>query len=334
MIGQQAEPPEWDSAKGADHTLTEVDEWLSGEPMRELVHAFGGQVSRSYGSAFAEYLEAFAAAHWDYRRGSERDTARRVVLSPKQERAALRAAKAFGMTEAKAPRRDRYDAVLMLGGMVRACLVRPRYAAQLVKEGLLAQEFVALGAFRRLSDQETTLATMLGVSTSGEYEAMVDGVRLAFGTMLSQEPSVDGEDVTGQPFRSWRVTTWGLTSEGSPGLPNTATASVVAVPSSVPGQRRANTSDTYNYWANQIRRESSKSVLLITNPIYVVYQGCTAILNLGLQHDLDVEIVGASRQASDLGQVTQQWTAQDYLQEIRASIGALVRLRSSLEDTL
>ena len=46
LIGQQAEPPEWDSAKGAAHTLTEVDEWLGGEPMRELVRAFGGQVSR------------------------------------------------------------------------------------------------------------------------------------------------------------------------------------------------------------------------------------------------------------------------------------------------
>jgi len=72
---------------------------------------------------------------------------------------------------------------------------------------------------------------------------------------------------------------------------------------------------------------------LITNPIYVVYQGTVAMRTLGMAHGLDVETVGVTDEAAALGADTQAWGPQQYLQEIFSSIRALCALRQDLVKT-
>ena len=74
--------------------------------------------------------------------------------------------------------------------------------------------------------------------------------------------------------------------------------------------------------------------MLITSPAYVIYQGCLAIEHLGIDRGLEVETIGVTPAAAELGAQTHMWSPQDYLQEIHSSIGALVGLRGSLETLL
>jgi hypothetical protein len=72
-------------------------------------------------------------------------------------------------------------------------------------------------------------------------------------------------------------------------------------------------------------------VLQVTSPIYVPYQAAVAVGILGLDYGLSVETVGASALASDLGPHSQPFLAEHHLQELRAAIGAMLRLRKRLD---
>lgn len=60
---------------------------------------------------------------------------------------------------------------------MRACLVRPKYAARLLADGVKAAEVVALGGFRSLGGDEVELADNFGIATDNELHAMVEGVQ-------------------------------------------------------------------------------------------------------------------------------------------------------------
>ena len=75
-----------------------------------------------------------------------------------------------------------------------------------------------------------------------------------------------------------------------------------------------------------------RSVLVITNPIYVPYQGCVALQAFALEQGWIVETVGAGPSASDLGGMTQPFGAQHYLQEIRAAISSMRSLRYAASE--
>jgi hypothetical protein len=95
---------------------------------------------------------------------------------------------------------------------------------------------------------------------------------------------------------------------------------VIAAPSSAPEERRANSVDTYHWWAEKVGGLAGRRLLLVTNPIYVPYQGAGAIEVFGLRHGASIETVGVSRGAADLGAQTQTFLPSNYLQEIRSAI--------------
>jgi hypothetical protein len=108
------------------------------------------------------------------------------------------------------------------------------------------------------------------------------------------------------------------------------TVSAVAAPSSSPGERRANTVDTYRFWAEHRRRPSEQSVLVVTAPVYVPYQGAGAVEVLGIEYGLSVETVGIRRRTGHLGRFAQDYEARHYLQEVRSAIRGMRSLRRSL----
>jgi hypothetical protein len=65
--------------------------------------------------------------------------------------------------------------------------------------------------------------------------------------------------------------------------------------------------------------------LVITNTIYVPYQGAEALRMLGLPLGLEVEVVGVPTGLVDQ-RLQQTFGARHYLQELRSSIRAFRRL--------
>jgi len=290
-----------------------VDAWAHSAALRELATSFGGHPPATDP---LPWLDAFSAAHWDFRGGRERNLARTPDLTSEQERLVLQLAPALGLAGQEHPARDHYDTVVMTGGMVRTDVVKPRHVAALLAAGLRARRVVFLGGFRPFAGDEAELARVLGLDAHDEFSAMVAGMQAAFGPL--GEPAVR-EEIAATPFGSWRELRW---SRGA------VEFVVLAAPSSAPESRRADTADTYRFWARHSAGE--QSVLLVTTPIYVPYQGAAAVQTLGLEHGMAVETIGTSAAAGDLGEHSQVFTAAHHLQELRSAIRGMRSLRDAL----
>jgi len=275
--------------------------------MSELVASFGGRLPAK---DVLSWLEAFSATHWDFREGRERNLAVDARLSDTQAALVVDLAPELGLSGQETPSRLDYDAVLMTGGMIRAGIVKPRHVAALVENGLRAPKVIFLGGFRPFAGDEIELAAVLGVDGDNEFAAMLAGMELAFGPL--GDPTVDGND-------SWREYRWNS---------DLLTLSVLAAPSSEP-DRRANSADTYRFWAEH-RAVGTASVLVVTTPIYVPYQGAAAVEVLGLEYGFAVETIATSAAANDLGEYTQPFLPAHHLQELRSAVRGMGSLRTKL----
>lgn len=313
------ELPSWRGrADDGDRARAAIDAWAGSAALAELAAAFGGSGAGLAGDDLLAWLEKFAAEHWDFRAGRERNLADNVSLTPVHEALILSLAPALGLAGINRPRQSRYDTILMTGGMIRAGIVKPRFVAELIDSGVAADRIVFLGGFRPFAGDELELAGIFGITGDNEFAAMVAGVELAFGPL--GEPAVE-EFVGESAAASWREYSWATPQ---------ARLIVLAAPSSDPHVRRANSVDTYRFWVEHRRAESERSVLVVTTPIYVPYQGAGAVEILGLDYGLAVETVGTSATASDLGEYSQKFLPRHHLQEIRSAIGAMRRLRARL----
>lgn len=314
--------PVWTgAADDAVRVRAAIDGWAGSSALRRIVEAFGGSTAERRGAELLEWLDRFSGEHWDFRGGAERNLAPVVALSPGVERLVLDAAPVLGLAGPYPLGRAGYDTVLMTGGMIRAEIVKPRFARELLASGVGAKNVVFLGGFRVFAGDELDLAPIFGVEGDNEFDAMLSGMELAFGPLGDPVVSESG---AGRGNGDWRACEWAVD-----GL----VLRVVAAPSSDPSRRRANTADTYRFWADRVRAPGERSVLVVTTPIYVPYQGAGAVEILGLEHGLAVETVGASESASDLGEHSQVFLAQNHLQEIRSAIRALRSLRTRLAAT-
>lgn len=310
--------PRWDARPGdTERCVAAIDSWTAALLGSGVVAAFGDPAVHGLSPAGAlDVLDSFAAATWDFRAGRERNLAGVPEFTPAQLVAIDAAAAVLGLEGTPPPRRAHYDAVVMTGGMVRAGIVKPRYLRELADGGLEWGEGVFLGGFRPFAGDELELAPRLGVVGDNEFDAMVAGMRQAFA--LGPVPDADTAG-GGHGPGGWRDVAW---------VADGRTLRVVAAPSSEPAVRRANTADTYRFWAG--RAAGVRSVLVITTPVYVPYQGAVAIEILGLEFGLSVETVAVSAAASDLGPDTQPFMPHHRLQELRSAVHGMRRLRRRL----
>lgn len=319
------ELPRWDAKPGdARRCLAHVDAWAESLRDHDAIAAFSQptaqRMSGLRGEDLLDALDDFAGDHWDFRDGRERNLATQPEFSSSQALAIDVASAALGLTGTRPPRRREYDAVVMTGGMVRAGVVKPRYLRELHDNGLSWREGVFLGGFRPFAGDEVELAPLLGVNGNNEFDSMTAGMRQSF--EIGAADSTDGFDpaTRAQPGNAdWREECWRW---------NGRMLRVVAAPSSEPEGRRANTVDTYRFWAS--RAENIRSVLVITTPIYVPYQGASAIEILGIECGFAVETVAVSAVASDLGEHSQPFLSQHRAQELRSAIFGFRSLRSRL----
>ena len=306
--------PQWHAGlnreEAARRLLHEISLWLMSEPLRALAEAWGGKppgTDASLTAAF-DWYDRFSAQHWDFRRGQERNLADTAHLNEIQKSVALDSAKALGLAESRPPALDEYEHILVLGGLVRACVVRARYAALLIHQDLNARNVCALGGFRPLRGDELELLSVLGIEADNEFGAMIEGVRQAFGEtgeICYENPTADSGN------SDWQIARFGSNDR----------LSVIAAPSSEPAVRRANTRDSYRWWAAERQADlRGAHILVITTTIYVPYQGAGATEVLSFEYGADVETVGVPPQLADLGRHTQIFRPDQYLQEVRSAI--------------
>jgi hypothetical protein len=322
MIPARLEPPRWDAVPGdRERCLAGIDEWVRMLLDSELPAAFDpgwpAGIRGADAASALRALDAFAATHWDFRAGRERNLAEARELTPAQRAAIDSMAGPLGLDGTSPPRHRHYDAVLLTGGMVRAGIVKPRFLRELADAGLAFDEGVFLGAFRAFAGDEQELAPRLGVPGDDEVDAMREGMERAFGPL--PHPVVESFEGPG-PWESWRDERWGA-GEG--------VLRVLAAPSSAPTERRANTADTFRFWARRHARPGAR-ILVVTTPVYVPYQAAIAVEVLGLESGLAVETVAVSESANDLGELTQRFGTRQRLQELRSAVAGLRGLRERL----
>jgi hypothetical protein len=294
----------------------DIDRWIRSPELAALAEVFGAPSPSLDTGPLLAWYDDLSSDHWDFRGGKERNLAERPTLTPEQTDAAMEAAAALGLSAPSPPSRDTYDYCLILGGLVRACVTRPRFAAELASQGTAFEQVVALGGFRPLDGDEFALAELMGIRASNEFQAMDAGIRQAF---KIDYPATQKFGEGSEGNSDWRIHDYAE-----------ARCSVVAAPSSDPAIRRANSADTFVWWAEREPEIYGAHVLLVTNAIYVPYQGSAATQVLGMRFGLQVETIGVSASAADLGEHTQSFTASNYLQEIRSGIRGM---RSLYTDT-
>lgn len=301
----------------------EIAAWIDSDAFCALLDEFNGPSPND--DDLRERLQAlddFSAQTWDFRRNKERNLISPDAVTGAVEATVLDAAQALGLVAPEPPRFDAYDHVLVLGGLVRACVWRPEYAALLMRDGLDARSFTALTAFRELGGDEPQLLAALGLPERGsEHEVMIDGVVRAFG--------VDHLDVAraseaGTPANERFLVATASSAAGT-------SLDVVVAPSSDPGSRRANTADTYAYWANQVGHPGPGArLLLVTSAIYVPFQHADAIRILGLPFGCSVDTVGLDPDRINDHGVPQVFSGAHYLQELRSALRSFRALEAEL----
>jgi hypothetical protein len=319
LVGTSADPAD------------DLNAWLGSQPVIALAKVFAtsdedrllhDDLAAAKGSASERLarLDRFTD-RWDTRQGRERNQAAELSLTPEQEDLVFAAADALGMRGGARLRFTHYDHVLVLGGLIRACLVRTAYAAHLINTGAItAASVTALGGHRPFVGDEFELAVQAGApELAEEYDAMDYGARTAFG--LDQPTSVEGEE-SPLPGGTWGVRHY-ETAAGTP-------VQVVAAPSSEPEKRRADTPDSYDFFAKQVATlQGGERLLMVTTPIYVPAQHAAAVRMLALPHGVDVDTVG-NEPGVVPGAPAQQFTATKYLLEVRSTVRSLRKLDAEL----
>jgi hypothetical protein len=304
-----------------------IEAWTRSPELDELVRLSGDKVPDLDLPELLSWLEEFSVV-WDFRGGKERNLFEARSLDAATERKIKDAAAALGLIKGGVTPRGRYDHVLILGGLARACLARPLAAAKLLqKGGVEAGSVTALGGYRKLKGDEIGLVERVAGEHAGaedvgdEFDAMDVGVRLAFGL---DSPERERGERSRLQFGSWRVHEY--TTES--GLP----VSVVAAPSSEPEKRRTNTADSYQWFATELAGlQPGQRVLMVTSDIYVPFQHADALRVLGLPFQVAVETMGI--QPGDVDpRLSQVFSADAYLQEARSTIMAFGRLLAAIGD--
>jgi hypothetical protein len=316
----------------APRLRTEIADWIHSEPLRALIGRFGGGTMPGGGlAAELAYLDEFTADAWHFRTedGEERNQIDLDAISGADEELALAAADALGLERPRPPRYRHYDHVVMLGGLVRANLWRPAYAAHLLRTGVTAGNVVAISAYRDLARNpehpdrdEYKLLEVFGLPRRGsEWEVMEDGLRRAFDLPAFTVEAQSGPEADG--WERFRVASASSAEHR---------VTLVVAPSPDPG-RRANTADGYRYWAGQVGHvQPGQRVLAVTTSIYVPYQHAVAIQLLGLPFGCSIDTVGIDFTVIDNGRSPQDLRGVSYLLEIRSAIRAYRHLDAMLDS--
>ncbi len=291
-------------------------EWVSSAPMRALADASGWGWPADPDTPRLLARLTSLAEDWNFleRDGVEERHLMRTAPADVNGRIVPEdlidaAAEALGLVRSTPIPTEPFTYLAVLAGQVGACVNRTKLAANLLRDGLAVNSTVVLGAHRQLVAHEPDQARELGFGDLfDEADAVLAATRQALGL--------------GDPEESERsrpeTTEWNKTLHGASGRYRWKEAEVVIVPSSEPGNRRADTNDQLRYWAELAGLGRDDRVLLITTQIYVPFQQLAALRWLGLSRGCSVYCCGVDETNSALP--LRRFGGREYLQEIRKAL--------------
>lgn len=285
-----------------------IEDWINRPALRKLVEAFDGVWPTGTLEEVVAQLADFSEV-WDYRAGTQDRHMFHDEDSEADPYAELtyRAADELGMTDPPPPMQQRYDYLIILGGLATGVESRVNYAARLVRGGLeVRQQVAALGSFRLLQARELPISTRY--APDGRYE--IDHLAGML-TAISHTPRPWSTTSVGDPERDPELASVIKTMEPAAG----PRLGAYAAASSDPAHRPANTADTFVLLAEANKLESGESLLVVTSGIYVPYQHLDAVRTLRT-FDVEIETIGVRR--TDGPGPTH--TATAYRQEIRSTL--------------
>jgi hypothetical protein len=320
----------------------ELDRWLRSEPIRELATLSGWQwpdtasvrdLARELAELSSDWdfrgrTRAQSGAHFVERSATPSDTD--VVLEGGRTvdvDRVLSAANALGLVETRVDETMLPTHVVILSGTARANVNRATFAANIIdRYSFSPRSIVGLGAHRELGEKERASTRELGLAdTDTEWTTLRDALTQAL-HLGQSEKQVESHPDSGEPStrfsRSARYE-W-KRSNGDVQL------HVAPSPAAHDEKLRpANTEHQLRWWIDHCDDVDSQSrILVVTTQIYVPYQHMVALRVIGVNGPgCHVMTTGVDAIGSKVS--TRNFTARDYLQEVRS---ALLAARSLADE--
>jgi hypothetical protein len=309
----------------ASHLEFVLGEWAASQPIQTLAKASGwGWPAFPDVATLLDWL-AQQSDDWDFRRRGrvERNSLGRgpAYVNGREipEDLIIASARALGMVGPLPRPAGPFSAIVVLAGLVTACVNRVQKAASLVSEGVHSGPVVILTGHRPLQETELKTAESLGLTAlRDEADVAVTVTRQAFRLSIPERSeSSEASEWNDQLFGATASYHW-------PGV------DVYVAPSSVSG-RRANTADQLRYWSELTNVEPTDRLLLVTTQIYVPFQQLVAARVLGIDRGCGISCTGVDPATAYLP--FQPFSGCHYLQEMRSAFCAAAELIRAVRGT-
>ncbi len=301
----------------------QIEDWISEPDFVALLSSFGKAEIKEklLRNRISELIEF--SSIWDFRgrqkkKGSNNaENARWTVedygFNRQQIEKIMVTAEKLGLLGCFMPLKKRYDYILVLGGARMSCLFRMKYAKQICEQfGVKVKSIIGLAGMREVMDSEREATDTYALGAKTEFDLMRSAFTHVFGEIELREKE---ESVNPNLNLSWQKETYYAANMD---------VVLLAAPSSEPERRRANTSDTFSFFMEQLQVEEKRSILLVTSQIYVPYQQLEAIRMLGVPYQHSLETIGYPNEWSAKLHGLQK--PENYLQEIRSVLQSAGRL--------
>ncbi|MDR2045060.1 MAG: hypothetical protein LBQ15_12035 [Clostridium sp.] len=304
-----------------------ISSWLTQNALEDLVAAFHGSLPRGLDlNALAKWYLEFSEC-WDFRGRQKQAFDKKVGegarwllssddLSETQKESALTAAWKLGFMNNDEPMEHAYDYLWVLGGARLSCLLRSRLARHAIRSGAgVPKAVVFLTSMRPIGDAEREATDTYAPNAETEFDLSVAAAQKEFG--VADRFSEERYDDEANANNSWVVRRYETTDYE---------ILLVAAPSSDPQKRRANSSDTYEFFRKKFRVPEHTSILLTTSQIYVPYQHLEAVRTIAVPYGINLDTIGFPAQWGGVLQGMNE--PSNYLQEIRSTIQSIGRFFS------
>ena len=311
-----------------NHILDKIREWIFTPEFITLLQSFGK--SKIYEDSLTKQISELIefSAIWDFRGKQKKDVSGNTEnarwtladydFSLQQRENIMKAAAQLGLIGCTVPSKKNYDYILVLGGARMSCLFRTKYVKQICDMyGVRAKSIIGLAGMREIMDSERNATDTYALEAKTEFDLMRASFFNVFGNLELRDKD---ECIDRNLNASWAIEVYHVQD---------AVITLMAAPSGEPNKRRANTSDTFDFFMKRSQVSDRSNILIITSQIYVPYQQLEAVRMLGIPYKHSLETIGFPNEWSASLQGLQK--PENYLQEIRSVLQSVDRLLVNIE---